>query len=141
MQNYIMTSSIIYQGNFRCQAIHVQSGITIETDAPTDNKGKGEKFSPTDLLCVSLATCIITTMAIKAEELNIDLLNTTLEVTKNMMGNPRRIGGVDIKIVFPSDLSLQSNIKNTLEEVGNNCPVARSLNPDLKLNILYHWTV
>jgi len=74
-----MTSSIIYHGDLRCQATHLQSGTIIESDAPTDNHGKGEKFSPTDLLCVSLGTCIITTIAIKAADLNIDVKGTTIE--------------------------------------------------------------
>ena len=72
-----MTASIIYQGDLRCKATHLQSGTVVETDAPTDNRGKGEKFSPTDILCVSLATCIITTMALKARDMNIELKDIT----------------------------------------------------------------
>ena len=68
-----MTASIIYTGNLRCQAEHIQSETLIETDAPTDNRGKGEKFSPTDLLCVSLGTCMLTTMGIKASDMNVDI--------------------------------------------------------------------
>jgi uncharacterized OsmC-like protein len=79
-----MTSTILYQGSLRCEATHIQSSSVIETDAPTDNKGKGEKFSPTDLLCVSLGTCVLTTMGIKAMTMEIDLSNTTMEVTKHM---------------------------------------------------------
>ncbi len=77
-----MTASITYQGNLRCEAVHLQSSSTIETDAPTDNRGKGERFSPTDLLCVSLATCMLTTMGIKAADMNVDLTNSKADVHK-----------------------------------------------------------
>ena len=76
-----MTASIVYTGNLRCEAEHIQSRTTIETDAPTDNRGKGEKFSPTDLLCVSLATCMLTTIAIKSRELGVDVTNSKAKVT------------------------------------------------------------
>ena len=134
-----MTASIIYEGALRCQATHIQSGSRIETDAPTDNRGKGEKFSPTDLLCVSLATCIGTTMALKATEMNIDLKDTNMEVTKHMLSNPRRIGQVDVVLTFPSNLGLDEKDKTILERTGNTCPVARSLHADLELNIIYKW--
>jgi uncharacterized OsmC-like protein len=110
----------------------------IETDAPTDNRGKGEKFSPTDTLCVSLATCVATTMALKARDMNIDLKNTRMEVTKHMLKDPRRVGQVDVSIHFPS-LGLSDEQKKILESTGNNCPVAKSLNPEMKLNIEYLW--
>ncbi len=74
-----MTASVIYKGSLRCEAKHIQSGSILETDAPTDNKGKGERFSPTDLLCVSLATCIVTTMGIKATDMQVDLSETKME--------------------------------------------------------------
>ncbi|MDQ6903915.1 MAG: OsmC family peroxiredoxin, partial [Bacteroidota bacterium] len=87
-----MTASIKYAGNLRCVAQHTQSGTDIETDAPVDNMGKGEKFSPTDLFCVSLATCMLTTMAIKSDVLQEDITNATANVTKHMVANPRRVG-------------------------------------------------
>src|SRR5436190_13528007 len=105
MQKYIMTASIIYQGDLRCTATHVQSGTMIESDAPTDNHGKGEKFSPTDLLCVSLGTCLITTIAIKANELSIDVKDTVIEVTKHMLNDPRRVGQIDVNVKFSQSLS------------------------------------
>ncbi|MGI8584746.1 MAG: OsmC family protein [Chitinophagaceae bacterium] len=138
MQKYIMTASIVYQGDLRCQATHLQSGTVIETDAPTDNRGKGEKFSPTDTLCVSLATCLITTMALKARNMSIELKNTKVDVTKHMLKDPRRVGQIDITIHF-TRLQLDDDQKTILEKTGNNCPVAKSLHPDLKTNIEYNW--
>lgn len=138
MQKYIMTASIIYQGDLRCKATHLQSGTEIETDAPTDNQGKGEKFSPTDALCVSLATCIITTLAIKARSISLELKDTKMEVTKHMLKDPRRVGQIDVAIFFPK-LELNEEQKLTLQETGNNCPVAKSLHPDLIMNIQYNW--
>ena len=139
MQKYTMTASIIYQGNLRCQATHVQSGTIIESDAPTDNHGKGEKFSPTDLLCVSLGTCLITTIAIKANELSIDVKDTAIEVTKHMLNDPRRVGQIDVNVNFSQSLSIEEKNKIILEKTGNNCPVAKSIHPDIKMNIVYEW--
>jgi len=133
-----MTASIIYQGGLRCSATHLQSGTVIETDAPTDNRGKGEKFSPTDSLCVSLGTCMITTMAIKARDMNIELKDTKIEITKHMLKDPRRVGQIDVTVNLPQ-LNLNEDQKATLEASGNNCPVAKSLHPDLKMNIQYNW--
>lgn len=134
-----MTASIIYEGDLRCSAKHLQSGTIIETDAPTDNRGKGEKFSPTDTVCVALATCMITTMALKARDMGIELKDTTMDVTKHMLSDPRRIGQIDITLTFPSTLQLSDNDKKLLERIGNNCPVAKSLTPELKQNIQYNW--
>lgn len=138
IQKYRMTASIIYQGNFRCHATHLQSGTVMETDAPTDNNGRGEKFSPTDTLCVSLATCIITTIAIKAKDIGIELKDTKIDVTKHMLKDPRRVGQIDILITFPQ-VNLDDQQKLILEKTGNNCPVAKSLHADLKTNIEYNW--
>ena len=139
MQKYIMTASIIYQGDLRCKATHLQSGTVIETDAPTDNRGKGERFSPTDTLCVSLATCIVTTMALKARDMGIDLKDTSIDVTKHMLSEPRRIARIDVLLKFPSNLNLDENDKTILERTGNNCPVTKSLHPDLETNIQFQW--
>ena len=135
-----MTASIIYQGDLRCKATHLQSGTVIETDAPTDNRGKGEKFSPTDLLCVSLGTCIITTIAIKARDMDIDVKSTSLEVTKHMLSEPRRVGGADVIVKFLTSHSIDENDRIILERTGNNCPVAKSIHPDIKVNIEYQWS-
>lgn len=132
-----MTASISYLGDLRCSATHLQSGTTIETDAPTDNRGKGEKFSPTDTLCVALGTCIITTMALKANDMNIDLRGTRIDITKHMQPNPRRVAQVDVTLKLPVQTGDQE--KSLLETIGNNCPVAKSIHPDMKLNIHYEW--
>jgi uncharacterized OsmC-like protein len=134
-----MTASIVYQGDLRCNATHLQSGTTIESDAPTDNRGKGEKFSPTDVLCVSLGTCVITTIAIKARDINIDVKDASLGVTKYMLNDPRRVGQIDVNVKFPQSLKIDEKDKIFLEGIGNNCPVAKSVHPDIKVNITYEW--
>ena len=134
-----MTSKIVYKGNLRCECTHTQSGTVIETDAPTDNKGKGERFSPTDTVCVALATCVITTMGIKANDMNIDLVNTSIEVTKHMLADPRRIGKIDVILTFPPSLQLDEKDRTILQHIGDNCPVAKSIHPNLQVNIEYHW--
>jgi putative redox protein len=134
-----MTSSIIYKGHLRCQATHLQSGSIIETDAPTDNRGKGERFSPTDLLCVSLATCIVTTIGLKAADMQIDLSDTKMEVTKHMLSDPRRVGKVEINIKFPSTLKLEEKERIIFQRVGDNCPVKKSLHPDVEVVVKYIW--
>ena len=132
-----MTASIVYTGNLRCQAEHIQSRTTIETDAPTDNRGKGEKFSPTDLLCVSLATCMLTTIAIKSRELGVDVTNSKAKVTKHMLGNPRRVGKIEVAVTLPSNGS--ESDQKVLEKTGDNCPVIKSIHPDIELVITYKW--
>ena len=134
-----MTASIIYKGDLRCECTHLQSGTLIETDAPTDNRGKGERFSPTDTLCVALATCIVTTMALKANDMNINLAGTKIDVTKHMIADPRRIGKIDIVLHFDSILHLEEKDKTILKRVGDNCPVTKSLHPDLEIDITYNW--
>lgn len=134
-----MTANVIYKGSLRCEATHLQSGSMIETDAPTDNKGKGERFSPTDMLCVSLATCIVTTMGIKGIDMDIDLTNTSVEVTKHMLPDPRRVAKIEVKLNMPSALQLDEKDKTILERVGNNCPVTKSLHPDMQVEIQYNW--
>jgi uncharacterized OsmC-like protein len=133
-----MTSKITYQGHLRCGCEHIQSGTRIETDAPTDNRGKGERFSPTDTVCVALATCMVTTMAIKAGDINIDLTGAVAEVTKHMLANPRRIGQIDVAIFMPL-LEIGDEHKAYLQEIGDNCPVIKSLHTDLKINATYNW--
>ena len=134
-----MTSQIIYKGELRTEAQHLHSGTIIETDAPSDNKGKGERFSPTDTLCVALATCIVTTMALKANDMEIDLSNTAIAVTKHMLSDPRRIGKVDVILSFPGTLQLDEKDRIILQRVGDNCPVMKSLHPDLEVNVDYNW--
>ena len=134
-----MTASIIYKGHFRCECTHLQSGTVIETDAPTDNRGKGERFSPTDSLCVALATCVVTTMALKATDMQIELAGTSIAVTKHMLSDPRRIGKIDVILTLPATADEKDRL--ILQRVGDNCPVAKSLHPDLEVNIEYHWNI
>jgi putative redox protein len=134
-----MTATVVYKGNLRCECTHLQSGTVIETDAPTDNRGKGERFSPTDTVCVALATCAITTMAMKAGDMGIELAGTSLAVTKHMLPDPRRIGQIDVALTFDAGLQLEEKDRLILERTGNNCPVIKSLHPDLVVNMTYHW--
>ena len=132
-----MTASIIYKGNLRCEAEHLQSKSTMETDAPTDNRGKGERFSPTDLLCVSLATCMLTTMGIKAADMKVDITGAKAEVTKHMASDPRRVAKVEVSISLPANGDEKERL--ILEKTGNNCPVAKSINPNIELVLSYTW--
>jgi uncharacterized OsmC-like protein len=134
-----MTANVVYKGGLRCECTHLQSGTQIETDAPTDNRGKGERFSPTDTLCVSLATCMITTMGIRASDMNVDLADTKIDITKYMLSEPRRIGKVDITLHLPGK-GLDENTRKVLQKIGDNCPVMKSLHPDLQVNAQYIWS-
>jgi len=134
-----MTASIVYQGQLRCACTHIQSGTVIETDAPTDNRGKGERFSPTDTVCVALATCIVTTMALKANDMDIDLSDTSIAVTKHMLSDPRRIGKIEVILTFPARLQPDEKDRIILQRVGDQCPVMKSLHPDLEVQIVYNW--
>lgn len=134
-----MTSQIIYKSGLRTSCIHLQSGTEIETDAPTDNKGKGERFSPTDLLATSLGSCMITTMGIKAESMGIELDGTRVDVTKIMVSDPRRIGKLVAHVYFPEGLNLDDHTKLVLERSARTCPVERSLHPDIELDMAFNW--
>ena len=134
-----MTASIIYKGELRCECTHVQSGTVIETDAPTDNRGKGQRFSPTDTICVGLGTCIITTIGIRANDMQLDLSDTRLSVTKHMLSDPRRIGRIEVSIQFPPNLDLPEKDRLLLQKIGDNCPVMKSLHPDIKVEVEYKW--
>lgn len=134
-----MTASIVYKGHLRCECTHLQSGTVIETDAPTDNRGKGERFSPTDTLCVALATCVVTTMALKANDMQIELAGTGIAVTKHMLSEPRRIGKIDVILTIPASANAGEKDRLVLQRTGDHCPVAKSLHPDLEVNIQYNW--
>ena len=134
-----MTASVVYKGHLRCECTHLQSGTVIETDAPTDNRGRGERFSPTDTVCVALATCVVTTMAIKSNDMGIDLSGTGIAVTKHMQSDPRRIGKIDLILDIPASAGATEKDRQTIQRTGDNCPVAKSLHPDIELNIHYNW--
>ena len=132
-----MTSKVNYLGDLRTSAIHIASNKNIITDAPIDNQGKGEAFSPTDTVATALASCLLTIIGIKARDLNIDITKTSAEVTKVMASNPRRISEIEITVNFTK--SYDQRIKKILEKAALTCPVSNSLHPDLKQNILFNW--
>jgi uncharacterized OsmC-like protein len=134
-----MTSQIIYKADLRTTAVHLQSGTEIETDAPTDNQGKGERFSPTDLMATSLGACMVTTMAIKANTMGIVLDGTKVDVTKIMVADPRRIGKLIAHVYFPEGLQLDDKQKDLLERTARTCPVERSLHPSIELDMAFYW--
>ncbi|HNE50046.1 MAG TPA: OsmC family protein [Chitinophagales bacterium] len=127
----MITSKIEYLGALRTQATHVRSNNTIITDAPADNQGKGEAFSPTDLLAVGLATCIVTTMGIKLQSTGKDIKGSTAEVTKIMYAEPRRIGEIHVKLQIVN-ANFSENEKQLLVNIAHTCPAARSLHPEIK---------
>ena len=133
-----MTSKVIYNGSLRTQAEHLRSGNKIITDAPVDNRGKGEAFSPTDLMATALGSCILTIMGIKASDKGIDMEGATCEVTKTMASNPRRIAKIEINVQMP-DKGYTSKEKKLLEAAAHHCPVANSLHPDLEEVINIKW--
>ncbi len=132
------TSEIIYKGELRTTAVHLKSGQQIITDAPVDNNGKGEAFSPTDLLATSLGTCMLTVMGIVAKRHNIDMDGTKVEVLKVMADSPRRVAEVQIEMHFPKNNYTQKE-KELLEHTALACPVAKSLHPDIKQKTRFHF--
>ena len=133
-----MTATVTYDANLRTTCLHLQSGSSFETDAPSDNKGQGARFSPTDLIATGLGACLITTMGIKADTMDIKLDGAKVDVTKVMMSEPRRIGKIIIAVTMPA-LNLDDKTKEILERVGRTCPVERSLHPDMELDISFQW--
>ena len=129
---------ITYDGNLRTSAEHLDSGSIINTDAPKDNQGLGEQFSPTDLVCVSLASCMLTIMGIAMQKYNIDLQGTTASVKKTMGTEPRMISQIDITIKF--NTSFDEKVKTILEKSALNCPVHKSLSNDIKKNINFIYS-
>lgn len=132
-----MTSKVTYLGGLRTEAQHLASQEIIITDAPKDNQGKGEAFSPTDLVATALASCMITIMGIKARDLGIDLTGTQAEITKIMGIEPRRISTLQIQLTFNS--SFDSKTQTLLERAALTCPVAHSLHPDIRQEVLFIW--
>ena len=131
-----MTSQIIYKGELRTEAQHLHSGTIIETDAPLDNQGKAERFSPTDLMATSLATCMITVMGIKARAMGFDLNDVKIEVEKIMKADPRRVGGINLFFEIPEALKdIDDKTKQILKHTGNTCPVQQSIHPDIEVKV------
>lgn len=137
--HFMITSKVTYLGELRTEATHVQSNTIIFTDAPKDNHGKGEMFSPTDLVATALASCMISIMGIVAMKDGITPVDgATAEVTKIMYAEPRRIGEIHIKLSFPKK-NYTDKEKKIYEHAAHTCPVAKSLHPDLKQVIEFIW--
>ncbi len=127
-----------YQGDLHCRAVHAPSGTVLNTDAPKDNQGRGESFSPTDLVATALGTCILTVMGIAARTLNIDMAGSTATVEKEMTSAPpRRIESLAVKIHVPLPMSVENRQK--LERAAHTCPVHKSLHPEIESPIEFTW--
>ncbi|MEO8210737.1 MAG: OsmC family protein [bacterium] len=133
------TIQTIYKGELRTEALHVKSGQRIITDAPPDNQGKGEAFSPTDLLCASLGSCMATVMGISGRTHQINLEGTSLKITKIMASNPRRVTEVILEILMPGENYTEKE-KSILEKAALTCPVALSLHPDIKQTVHFLYS-
>jgi len=131
------TSKVVYKGDLRTESTHLQSGTTILTDAPTDNHGRGEAFSPTDMVANSLATCMFSIMGIKAKAMDIGIENSTAEVTKIMQAEPRKIS--EIIVSFEMNSVVDEKSKTILERAAMTCPVFLSLHPDIKKKVRFNW--
>lgn len=131
------TSKVTYLGELRTSSIHLQSGSEIISDAPLDNNGKGQAFSPTDTVANGFASCMFTVMGIKANTMNVDLSGSTAEVTKIMAAEPRRIS--EIHVVFNMNILADEKTKTILERTALTCPVHYSLHPDIKREITFNW--
>jgi len=130
--------NVRYEGSLRCVSTHAPSGTTLNTDAPRDNMGKGESFSPTDLLATSLATCMVTTMAISAQRHNINLGNPTAKVVKEMTAVPtRRVARLTVQITVPAPLS--DDDLRRMRAAALACPVMKSLHPEIDVPVTFFW--
>ena len=134
-----MTSTVIYDGDLRTVATHLFSGSVIETDAPLDNQGKAERFSPSDLVATALGSCMMTIMGIKARDMQVDLKGMKIEIEKIMKADPRRIGGINLTFHFPSFLLLDEKQRTVLERAAHTCPVIYSINPAIEVKVVFHW--
>ncbi len=130
------TSKITYTGDLRTNSVHLKSGVEIITDAPVDNQGKGEAFSPTDLLATSLGNCMLTIVGIAARTQGFSIDGTTAEITKIMGENPRRVTEILINLQFPAN-NYSEKEKEIIERSARTCPVAFSLHPDIKQEITF----
>jgi len=135
-----MTSTVVYEGHLRTTCTHLQSSSSIETDAPVDNNGKGERFSPTDLLATSLGTCMLTVMGIKARTLGLELNGIRVDVEKIMKAEPRRVGGINLTFHIPENLrGLEEKEKTILKNTAHTCPVQHSIHPDIEVSVSWNW--
>jgi uncharacterized OsmC-like protein len=135
-----MTAQIVYKGDLRTEMTHVQSGSIVETDAPKDNYGKGERFSPTDLVATALGSCMLSIMGIAARTHEIDIVNTKIEIDKIMVADPlRRIGEIAVVFHLPSGKHYSDKEKTILEKAAMTCPVFLSLGENVKKTIHWNW--
>jgi uncharacterized OsmC-like protein len=132
------TIQIQYIGHLRTEAKHLRSGNIIITDAPVDNKGKGEAFSPTDLLAASFGSCMLTIMGIAADTHGFNIDGTQVNITKVMADNPRRVGEIIVELTFPKN-DYSDKVKAIIENAAKTCPVAKSLHPDLKQTLIFNY--
>ncbi|GGB73838.1 stress-induced protein OsmC [Flavobacterium suaedae] len=132
-----MTSKVTYLGDLRTSSVHLQSGNEIISDAPVDNNGKGEAFSPTDTVANALASCMLTIMGIKARDMEVAIEGSVAEVTKVMQSNPRKIAAIEITFAMKADTD--DKTKTILERAALTCPVYLSLHPDIKKDITFNW--
>lgn len=135
-----MTSKVSYKGNLRTEAIHLRSNTVIETDAPTDNNGKGERFSPTDLVATAMASCMLTLMGIAANKHGFEMGEIECDIEKIMAPNPRRIVEVKVDMNFPAGITYTDKEKKIIEVAALTCPVIQSLHPDLKKTVNFNWS-
>jgi uncharacterized OsmC-like protein len=124
-------------GSLRTEITHLQSGNTVTTDAPTDNNGKGEYISPTDMVAGALGSCMLTLMEMAAARMGIDMTGTTLDITKVMAADPRRISEIVIDVRFP--FAADAKTRTIIERAGHTCPVSKSLHPDLRQSVTFHY--
>jgi len=135
-----MTAQIIYLGDLRTQATHLQSQTIIDTDAPKDNQGKGECFSPTDLVATALGSCMLSIMGIAANTHSMDIVETSVDIEKIMVADPfRRIGEIKVDIHFPSTKTYTDKEKKILERAALTCPVYLSLNENVQKTVTFNW--
>jgi len=134
-----MTSKVLYTGDLRTVATHIKSGTKIETDAPVDNNGKGERFSPSDLVATALASCMLTIMGIAARTHSIDMQDVTCDIEKIMVADPRKIGEIKAGFSFPKKQVYTDKEKKILEHAALTCPVYLSLNADIKKSVSFNW--
>lgn len=132
------TVETIYKGDLRTKATHVKSGNELITDAPIDNHGKGEAFSPTDLVATAFGSCILTILGVAEENYNLNLKGTSLKITKIMSENPRRIGEIVVEMDFPKS-NYTDKQKHIIEHITKTCPVGLSLHPDIKQTIILNY--
>ena len=136
-----MTSTVVYEGDLRTVCTHLRSNSRIETDAPTDNQGKGERFSPSDLVATALGSCMMTIMGMKARDMKVDLKGASIEIEKIMKADPRRIGGINLTFHFSPGFSATTKEKEILERAAHTCPVIYSINPEIEVKTVFKWPV